>query len=314
MQNVVALRAESQPPSRSLADFAHDWFAQCSLGWRNSTQRRVEGILRRYLVPELAKHDVDGFGRAELMAFRLRLAREAGCSTKRINAVLQVLSQCLGERERQCGIANPGSSLRRLPTPRPMIQPFTLPELRRLRAAAPTHLSEYVWIRGLVGLRSGEANGLRWDCIDRVRGTIEIRRARGDGRDGLPKNGSSQRLIPMCGPVAEAFDRQWQRTGSMGGYVFLSRQGRALDIQNFARRDWRRMLDAEGLTLRGPEQLRHTAATLMLAAGEAPTFIAQVLGHSDCRMLLTIYARHVAGVTGRRDGAAWEAALQARPE
>lgn len=312
MQNVIALRAEAQPPSRSLADFAHDWFAQSSLGWRDSTQRRVGGILHRYLVPELAKHDVDSFGRAELMAFRLRLAREAGCSTKRINSVLQVLSQCLGERERQRGIANPGSSLPRLPTPRPQIRPFTLPELRRLRAVAPRHLSEYVWIRGLVGLRSGEANGLRWDCIDRARRTIEIRRTRVDGREGLPKNASSERLVPMCGPVAEAFDRQWQLTGSAGGYVFLSREGRALDIQNFARRDWRRMLDAAGLTLRGPEQLRHTAATLMLAAGEAPTFIMQMLGHADCRMLLTVYARHVAGAIGRRDGAALEAALQER--
>lgn len=51
----------------------------------------------------------------------------------------------------------------------------------------------------------------------------------------------------------------------------------------------------------------------MLAAGEAPTFVIQVLGHSDCRMLVTIYARHVAGSLGRRDGGALEAMLR-RPD
>ncbi|WP_165967372.1 tyrosine-type recombinase/integrase [Luteimonas aestuarii] len=312
MNAVVQFRQPHSPASASLADFACTWFDQVSIGWRVSTQRRVGHILQRYLLPELKMHRIDGFDRAALMGLRLRLARESGCSTKRINAVLQVLAQCLGEREYRYGIVNPGRSLPPLPVARPQIQPFTLPELQRLRAAAPAHLSEYVWIRGLVGLRSGEANGLCWDCVDRARRTLEVRRARADGRESLPKTASSQRLIPMCAAVAEAFDRQWQLTGSVGGYVFLSRRGRALDIQNFARRDWRRILEAEGLAFRGPEQLRHTAATLMLAAGEAPTFVAQVLGHADCRMLLTIYARHVAGATGRRDGVALEAMLRER--
>ena len=104
--------------------------------------------------------------------------------------------------------------------------------------------------------------------------------------------------------VLNAFRRQWQRTGSVEGYVFQTHRGAPLDIQNFARRDWRRMLAAANLSYRCPEQLRHTAATLMLAAGEAPTYVSQVLGHADCRMLLSVYARFIPGVLGRRDGAA----------
>lgn len=307
MDNVVALRAAVH--TDTLADFALAWFDQVSIGWRDSTQRRVASILRCHLLPEFRRHDANGFDRAALMAWRSRLVREGRCTPNRANAVMQVANQCLTEREQQRGIRNPCRDLRRLPVRRPVIQPFSLPELRRLVEVAPPHLADYVWIRGLTGLRSGEANGLRWDCVDMSAGILDIRRARADGRDRLPKNEFSERLIPLGTIVTQALQRQWQRTGSSDGYVFQTLRRAPIDTQNFARRDWRRMLAAAKLTYRCPEQLRHTAATLMLAAGEAPTFVSQVLGHSDCRMLLSTYARHISGSLGRKDGQALEKTL-----
>lgn len=304
-----ALNIATSSTESSLAAFAQVWFDQASIAWRDSTRRRIESILRCYILPEFRKQRREGFDRAALMAFRTHLVVTAGCSMSRVNAIVQVISQCLAERERQTGISNPCRDLRRLPTRRPAIQPFTLSELRRLVEVAPPHLADYVWIRGLTGLRSGEANGLRWDCVDLTAGTIDIRRARSDGQERLPKNEFSERLIPVGTTVAQALQRQWQRTGSASGYVFQTRRGRPLDIQNFARRDWRRMLASATLAYRCPEQLRHTAATLMLAAGEAPMFIAQVLGHADCRMLLATYARYMPNALGRVDGSAFEVAV-----
>jgi Site-specific recombinase XerD len=245
------------------------------------------------------------------MAFRTHLVVSRGCTLSRVNAIVQVASQCLVERERQTGVSNPCRDLRRLPVKRAVVQPFSLPELRRIVEVAPPHLADYVLIRGLTGMRSGEANGLRWDCVDLEAGTIEIRRARAVGQDRLPKNEFSERLIPVGSTVVDALRRQLERTGSTDGYVFQTRRGAALDIQNFARRDWRGMLMAANLTYRCPEQLRHTAATLMLAAGEAPTFVAQILGHADCRMLLTTYARFMPHALGRQDGLALEAIIGA---
>ncbi|WP_454259805.1 tyrosine-type recombinase/integrase [Pseudoxanthomonas mexicana] len=307
MDNVVVLHPAAR--ADTLADFAETWFDQVSIGWRDTTQRRVDSILRCHVLPEFQRHDADGFDRAAMMAWRAKLVREGLCTPNRANAVMQVASQCLGERERQRGIVNPCRDLRRLSVRRPAIQPFSLPELRRLVDVAPPHLAEYVWIRGLTGLRSGEANGLRWDCVDLAAGTLDIRRARSDGRDRLPKNEFSERLIPLGTSVTQALQRQWQRTGSPDGYIFQTLRGAPLDIQNFARRDWRRMLAAADLTYRCPEQLRHTAATLMLAAGEAPTFVSHVLGHADCRMLLSAYARFMPGALGRIDGRALERAV-----
>ena len=307
MDNVVAFRSAAH--TDTLADFAETWFDQVSIGWRDTTQRRIASILNCHVLPEFHRHGVDGFDRAALMAYRARLVREGRCTPDRANAVMQVASQCLAERERQRGVANPCRDLRRLPVRRPAIQPFSLPELRRLVEVAPAHLSEYVWIRGLTGLRSGEANGLRWDCVDLTAGTVDIRRTRSEGQERLPKNEFSERLLPVGPIVQNAFRHQWKRTGCLDGYVFQTLRGAPVDTQNFARRDWRRLLAAADLTYRCPEQLRHTAATLMLAAGEAPTFVSQILGHADCRMLLSTYARFMPGALGRTDGHAFERAV-----
>ena len=310
MSSVLAFNPKHEPGRESLAAFAQVWFEQASIAWRDSTQRRVDSILRCHVLPEFHRHDANGFDRAALMAWRAKLVRDGRCTPTRANAVLQIASQCLAEREQQRGIRNPCRDLRRLPVRRPAIQPFSLPELRLLVEAAPAHLTDYVWIRGLTGLRSGEANGLRWGCVDLTAGTIDIRRARSDGQDCLPKNEYSERLIPLGTTTTQALQRQWQRTGSSDGYVFQTLRGAPLNIQNFARRDWRRIVTAADIAHRCPEQLRHTAATLMLAAGEAPPYVSQILGHADCRMLLSTYARFMPNALGRQDGRALEQILQ----
>ena len=66
------------------------------------------------------------------------------------------------------------------------------------------------------------------------------------------------------------------------------------------------MLATADLGYRCPEQLHHTAATLMLAASEAPTFVSQILGHTDCRMLVSTYAKFMPGAFGRADRLALE--------
>jgi len=55
--------------------------------------------------------------------------------------------------------------------------------------------------------------------------------------------------------------------------------------------------------------MRHTAATLWLASGEAPEWIARQLGHTSTEMLFRVYSRYVPNLT-RRDGSAMERLLK----
>lgn len=308
MDNVLPLpvRPMAKP---SLCAFAEAWFEQMSVGWRATTQASIRSILDAHLLPAFGGRDAADFGRADLLALRITLARgltPAGKvrSARRVNRILAVLSQLLAERERQLQVASPCRELRALPTRRTQVHPFSLPELIAVSQAAPDHFQDYLLVRGLTGVRSGEANGLRWDQIDWGAETITIAEQRVRGRQVLPKNEYSERVIKMIPAVVDAMLRQWVRTGLDDGFVFQTVRGCPLDTGNFARRDWPRALAAAGLPHRTPEELRHTAASLMLAAGEAPQFVAATLGHSDCRMLFSTYARWIPAALGRPDGTA----------
>lgn len=301
-------------PRPTLAEFARTWQQQAGVDWRSSTKAHIASILDVHLLPVLSMHPLDGFGRADAMALRYALSTTPMASgvmrcASTVNRIMHVLGQLLIERELQLGVPNPLRGLKPLKVRREAVAPFTLPELRRLVDHAPPHLADYLWVRGLAGLRSGEANGLRWSSVDLEHGTMEVRESRAHGLKGLPKNEYSERLLALTPTVLAALERQHARTG-LGDFVFLTRRGLPIDTRNFASRDWKRILKAAGLTQRPPEQLRHTAATLMLAAGEAPTYVARVLGHSDLRMLMTTYAKWMPRAVGRRDGEALERALQ----
>ena len=91
----------------------------------------------------------------------------------------------------------------------------------------------------------------------------------------------------MSQVVYEALRAQHKATGKMD-YVFCNRAGEPVDTTNFTKRVWYPLLRHLGLALRRPYQTRHTAATLWLAAGEAPAWIASVLGHSSTEMLFRV--------------------------
>ena len=55
--------------------------------------------------------------------------------------------------------------------------------------------------------------------------------------------------------------------------------------------------------------MRHTAATLWLAAGESPEWIARQLGHTSTEMLFRVYSRYVPNLT-RQDGSAFDRLLR----
>ena len=73
--------------------------------------------------------------------------------------------------------------------------------------------------------------------------------------------------------------------------MFCNRIGEPLDRQNLLRRHLRPLLKKTGiptdLTLYG---LRHSCATLMLAAGVHPKVVSERLGHSSITITLDIYS------------------------
>jgi len=82
-------------------------------------------------------------------------------------------------------------------------------------------------------------------------------------------------------------------------WVFSSVTGTALDESN-VRKAFNRLLDAAGLRRRGPHQMRHTFASLLLAAGEPITYVSRQLGHHDASITLRVYAHWLPDTSARK--------------
>ena len=87
--------------------------------------------------------------------------------------------------------------------------------------------------------------------------------------------------------------------------MFCNSEGEPLDQNNVTKRVWYPLLRHLGMKKRRPYQTRHTAATLFLASGENPEWVARVLGHSSTEMLFKVYSRYIPNLT-RQDGSAFE--------
>jgi integrase len=89
-----------------------------------------------------------------------------------------------------------------------------------------------------------------------------------------------------------------------GEFVFATNIGTPLG-DNLTKRVWHPLLRHLGLRARSPYQTRHTSATLWLASGENPEWIARQMGHANTEMLFRVYSRYVPNLT-RNDGSAFE--------
>jgi len=113
-------------------------------------------------------------------------------------------------------------------------------------------------------------------------------------RVSTTKTPDSERFVDLSSPVVEALTRQYERTGHRSeDYVFQAPNGGPIHYRNVSNRIWYPTLRRLGLRPRRPYQTRHTAATMWLAAGESPEWIACQLGHSDTKMLFSKYSKYV---------------------
>lgn len=145
-----------------------------------------------------------------------------------------------------------------------------------------------------LGLRQGEALGLRWEDVDLERGILRVAHSLGrvTGKGlvlGPVKSRTGQRTIALPRPLlAElkahrvAQNAERLAAGSFWtdhDYVFATETGAPID----AKRDWRAwrelLADAEVPIVR-LHAARHTAITMLLAMGVPPQVVKEIAGHA----------------------------------
>jgi integrase len=182
---------------------------------------------------------------------------------------------------------------------------LTVEQARTLLDAAAGDRLEALWLCGLMlGLRPGELCGLLWEDVDLDAATLQVRRSLKNERAGLrlgePKTRRSYRGLDLPPVVVEALRahraRQAQERLFAGsawvssGLVFSTQVGTPVDPAHL-RRSFSALTHRAGLGHWAPKELRHSAASLLSAAGVPLELIADVLGHDGTRMTGAVY-RH----------------------
>ena len=298
-------------------DFASQWFKEHEIEWRRSHIRSLRSTLDGRLIPHFGQKVVSSITKSDILAYRATLAKvkgrgdKEGLSPKRINEIIGTLCQIIDEAADRFEFTTPTTNIKRLRVRKVDVDPFSLQDVQSILATVRADYRNYFTVRFFTGMRTGEVHGLKWRYVDFERRLIRVRETVVLGEDEYTKTDGSQRDIQMSQPVVEALTKQYEVTGKLSDYVFCNLMGAPLDNKNFTDRVWYPLLRHLGLTERRPYQMRHTAATLWLASGEAPEWIARQLGHTSTEMLFRVYSRYVPNLT-RQDGSAMERLLASR--
>ena len=260
--------ADSTPDTPTSRTFADQWMRDHEVEWRPSHIKVLRSTVDGHLLPHFAYKHVGRISKADILAFRTKLAAlpgrggKPGLSNKRINGILAPLRQMLNEAAEVHGFPSPVATYKPLRIRKTDVEPFTLDEVQLILKTVRADYKDYFAVRFLTGMRTGEANGLKWQNVDFANRLILIRETFVLGEDEYTKTDSSQRDIRMNQVVFEALQRQHAATGKVSEYVLCNREGKPIDNKNFTDRVWSPLLRHLGLKPRRAYQTRHTAATL----------------------------------------------------
>ena len=294
------------PPERqTVGAYLEEWLETTAKPWlRPASYVSYAGIVRGHLVPELGKVPLSRLTPQQVQAMMNRKL-EAGLSARRVDYLRGVLRRALNDALRWGLVARNVATLVRPPKwVRFEIRPLDPAQARAfLEAVRGDRLEALYSVALAIGLRQGEALGLRWEDVELEAGVIHVRKAlqRIDGRWQLvdPKSSRSRRTVHLPVVVADSLraHRAAQREERLLAgaewedwkLVFTTPLGRPLDASNVTHAFQRHVAKA-GLPRQRFHDLRHACASLLLAQGVNPRVVMDVLGHSQITLTLDTYS------------------------
>ncbi|MGH9117913.1 MAG: tyrosine-type recombinase/integrase [Acidimicrobiales bacterium] len=143
------------------------------------------------------------------------------------------------------------------------------------------------------GLRWGEATALRVARVDLLRRRVHVAVAFVEvgGRlvEGTPKTHQA-RWVPLPRFLVAKLTEHMTSMVVVGDLVFTTTTGARLRNSNFHDQCWDQAVASCGLLGLRVHDLRHTAASLAVAAGANVKAVQRMLGHASAAMTLDVYA------------------------
>ncbi len=297
----------------------------------------------KHLIPGIGAHRIDRLEPEHLEKLYARMI-ENGKSAGTAHQAHRTVRTALGEAVRRNHIVRNPAALAKPPRlDEGEIEPLTVGEVRRLLTAAADRRNSARWALALaLGLRQGEALGLKWNDVDLDAGRLTIRRNRlrpawehGCGGTCGRRRGSCPRRYNRRPDTAETKSRAGRRTIGLppqlvellrdhqaeqdreravarelwqdGNWLFANPTGNVLNPRTDTKH-WKDLLRDADVRDARLHDARHTAATVLLILGVPERAVMEIMGWSHSAMA-TRY-QHLTGsvrddIAGRVGGLLW---------
>jgi integrase len=286
--------------------------------------------VRVHLVPGVGAHRLDRLQPEHLERLYVRMMA-AGSSAGTAHQAHRTVRTALGEAVRRGYLVTNPATLAKAPRlSETEVEPFSIEEVQRILTAAGERRNGARWAVALaLGLRQGEALGLRWPDVDLDTGTLTVRRSRNRpryehgcggtcGKDragycpsrrqvradaGDTKSANGRRVIGLPAELVKHPRCPPRRTGPRAPARRAALGGRRLGLHLTHRpagqpetdyHEWKRLLRAAGVREARLHDARHTAATVLLVLGVPERAVMSLMGWADTGM-----AKRYQHVTGQ---------------
>jgi len=290
-----------EPSRESLAAYAPRWLSV----WvkprvRGRTFESYRWLLNKYVLPTLGARQLAQLSAADLQALYNSMT-EAGYSSRTVRLTHTVVRSALAHAVKTHLIVRNPADLTEPPRQqRREMQALGPAEAGRFLEAAKGDRWAALWMLLVTaGLRPGEALGLKWADLDGAK--LRIQRVRlPNGGVEEPKTARSRRVVTLPDLAVRALKEHKARQNAEklaagrdyedAGFIFVGPLGRPVETRSLVRHHFDRIVAAAGLPHLRLYDLRHTHATLLLAAGEHPKVVSERLGHSTVMLTLDTYS------------------------
>lgn len=305
-----------QAAPERFGDYATAWLARFERGAAGRVRPRPGTVaMTREVFAKLEPLNDLPFERVRAPLVEDLMAELAGRTPRRAEMALALLKRILRSAEARGQVVDPAVFHVRVARPEEREPRFlTWDEADEVRSWMPAHVCRVVPIAILTMLRRGELLGLRETDIDFEHGAITIVGQAQGGRRTRTKTSAGRRTIDL-GPAAVKLLREQQlaRAPSAEGLLFPTRTGSAFDAHNFMSRVFKPAARAAGIPELTFHDLRHTGASLMIAAGCNVKVIAEQMGHADGGTLVLRRYGHLYKGARRQAAIALESHLFSAP-
>lgn len=276
---------------------------------KDSTTIDYQSILDNHVLPAFGKKPVDGINRMMVKKFLMKKVN-SGLSVSTVSFMKSCISGIFNVAvDDEILVVNPAHRLGKIfkkKNTKDNIEPYSIDELRLLMKTFQEFFPEHYPMAltlARTGMRIGEVTALQWADIDFENRFIHVQRTFSRGKIGTPKNGKD-RLVDMSTQLSkelielkkhreiDAAEKDWEEFPQ---WVFVTEAGTAIDINNWRKRIFYKVIEKAGLKKIRIHDIRHTFASLLIQAGESLAYIRDQLGHHSISITVDIYGHLAPG-------------------